>query len=287
MEENKMYCNITMKAALIAAGLSLAAISAAAAADPVWSRIESSGKLVCGAIPNDPVGSWQDRASGQWEGYEIELCRAIAADLSKEMAHEIQPEFKETSWGTVVLDIQSNKIDIWPGMSATAARKKAVSMVGPLYSLAICGVTAKNFSGGDTWESLNKPNVRIATVAGTSQEGPIKELTPKATHISLPEFSQVALAVQSGRADIMGADILRCLPVPKTAPDAFGRVVFPKKVYSMPSSAGLSKSAVDLTPWLQKWADKNREAGNIKSIFLKVLNKAGYDVSLVPSEVQF
>ena len=285
-----MKPNTAVNAILIVASLNLGAITAAAAAtatDPVWSRIESSGKLVCGAIPNDPVGSWQDRKTGQWEGYEIDLCRAIATDLSKEMGRKIQPDFKETSWGTVVLDIQSNKIDIWPGMSATAARKKAVSMVGPLYSLAICGVTSKKFTGGDTWEGLNKSDVRIATVAGTSQEGPIKKLTPKATHISLPEFSQVALAVQSGRADMMGADILRCLPVPKTAPDAFGRVVFPKPVYSMPSSAGLSKNAVHLTAWLQKWADKNREAGKIKSIFLKVLNKAGYDISLVPSEVQF
>lgn len=280
--------NIKMQSVLIAATLSFASMTAMAAdADPVWNRIESSGKIVCGAIAADPIGSWQDRETNQWKGYEIELCREIAKDLGKEMGRDIQPSFKETTWGTIVLDIQSNKIDIWPGMSATEERKKALSMVGPLYSLAICGVTRKNFTGGDTWESLNKPEIRIATVTGTSQQAPVKERTPNATHVTLPEFAQGALAVQSGRADILGADILRCLPAPKAAPGAFGPIIFPKPVYSMPSSAGLSKNATRLSAWLQTWADKKRENGDIKQLFLKVLGEAGYDINSIPADVQF
>lgn len=275
-----------IKSVLAAAGICLS-FSGIAHADPVWDRIQSSGKIVCGAIPNDPVGSWQERGSDKWEGYEIDLCRAIASDLSKQMAKEITPEFRETSWKNIVLDIQSGKIDLWPGMSATPEREKALSMIGPMYGLAFCGAASKNFTGGDTWESLNKPSVRIATVTGTSIETAFKQGAPKATHITLSEFAEVALAVQSGRADIMGADALRCLSIYKTASDAFSRIVFPSPVKSLGSSAGVLKSADRLTAWLKGWSEKKQAAGEIKALFVKVLKQAGFDTSIIPPEVQF
>lgn len=270
--------------AAVAAGLSAAA---SAAADPVWDRIKSSGKIVCGAIPNDPIGSWVDRSSGQWQGYEIELCHAISADLSKEMGKKIVPEFRETSWKTVVLDIQSEKIDIWPGMSATPERQKALNMVGPMYVLTFCGVPNKNFQSAGTWESLNKPSVRIATVTGTSVETAFKKLAPQATHITLTGFDEVSLAVQSGRADVMGADVLRCLTVLKDAPKVFGKVSFPTPTFSMGSSAGVAKNADQFAAWLEKWSKEKQASGAIKAMFTKTLDKAGFDTSVIPPEVTF
>ena len=60
------------------------------------------------------------------------------------MGRKIVPEFRETGWKTIVLDIQANKIDIWPGMSATPERQKALSMIGPMYGLSFCGVPSKS-----------------------------------------------------------------------------------------------------------------------------------------------
>jgi polar amino acid transport system substrate-binding protein len=272
--------------ATVALGAGLAA-AGTASADPVWDRIKSSGKIICGAIPNDPIGSWVERSSGQWQGYEIELCKAIAADLSKDMGKTITPEFKETSWKTVVLDIQAEKIDIWPGMSATPEREKALSMVGPIYVLTFCGVPNKNFQSSGTWESLNKPGVRIATVTGTSVETAFKKLAPNATHVTLTGYDEVTLAVQSGRADVMGADVLRCLTVLKDAPKVFGQLSFPTPTFSMGSSAGVVKSADQLSAWLTKWSKEKQASGAIKALFTKTLDKAGFDTSVIPPEVQF
>ncbi|WP_250517924.1 transporter substrate-binding domain-containing protein [Caballeronia sp. INDeC2] len=260
---------------------------ALAHADPVWDRIRSSGHLVCGAIPSDPIGSWVDPKTGQWEGYEIELCRQMASDLSKTMGKKIEPEFRETGWNTVVLDIQSQKIDIWPGMSATPERQKALSMVGPIYTLAMCGMVGRNFQTKDTWADLNKSNVRIATVTGTSVETAFKKTAPEAQQVTLAGYSEVTMAVQSGRADLMGADVLRCLNVAKSAPNAFSGVVYPKPIQSLDSSAGVLKSADHLTAWLQKWADEKRTSGDVKKLFLSVFQKAGLDASKIPPDVQF
>ncbi len=278
--------NLVLKLTLAAVGICLAAVGPALA-DPVWDRIQSSGKIVCGAIPNDKVGSWIDRATGQWEGYEVELCRAMALDLSKDMGKDIAPEFRETSWKTVVLDIQSNKIDIWPGMSATPAREQALSMVGPMYGLAFCVVSGKSFVAGDAWEALNKPDVKIATVTGTSIETAFKKFAPNATHITLAEYADVTLAVQSGRADVMGADALRCLNVLHSAPNIFGKITFPTPVQSMGSSAGVLKNAEHFSAWLKSWSEKKQASGEIKTMFVKVLDKVGFDTSVIPPEVQF
>ncbi len=272
---------------LATAGLLALSAPTTSHADAVWDRISGSGKIVCGAIPNDPIGSWMDSKSNQWEGYEIDLCRQIADDLSKAMGKKITPEFKETSWSGVVLDIQSQKIDIWPGMSATPERQRALSMVGPIYDLAFCGMVRAGFDASDTWDALNKPEVRIATVSSTSVETAFKKMAPNATHITLPGYAEVTLAVQSGRADIMGADVLRCLIVSKNAPTAFKGIIFPRPVQSLGSSAGVIKTADQLTAWLTKWSQDQKSAGGIKKIFLQVFEKAGLDPSKVPAEVKF
>ena len=281
-----MKCWSTLRP-LVAAFLLALSVPSPAQADPVWNRIKDSGKLVCGAIPSDPIGSWVDLKTSQWEGYEISLCRQIADDLSGAMGKKITPEFKETSWTTVVLDLQSQKIDIWPGMSATPEREKALSMVGPIYTLAFCGMPRVGFETAETWEALNRPEVRIATVSSTSVETAFKKLAPKATHVTLPGYAEVTLAVQSGRADIMGADVLRCLSVAKNAPNAFKSIVFPRPIESLGSSAGILKGADQFAAWLQKWTDEMKQAGAIKGIFLKVFEKAGLDATKVPTEVQF
>src|SRR5665213_359202 len=219
------------------------AMNGEAKADPVWDQIHQTGKIICGAIPNDPLGSWIDPKTQRWEGYEIELCRAIAKDLSSAMGKPISPEFRETTWATVVLDIQSRKIDIWPGMSATEERKKALSMIGPIYDLAYCAVDRKGFDVGQNWNDFSKPTVRIATITGTSIETAFKTFAPNANNLTFPGLSEVTLAVQSGRADAMGTDALRCLNILKTSPDVFGKVVFPKPYKSIGSSAGLIKGS--------------------------------------------
>lgn len=258
-----------------------------ARADDVWDHIQSTGKIVCGAIPNDPLGSWIDPKTHNWEGYEIDLCRDIAKGLSTTMGKTITPEFRETTWATVVLDIQSRKIDLWPGMSATEARKKALSMIGPMYDLAYCTVNRKGFDVGKKWSDLNTPKVRIATVSGTSIETAFKKFAPDATHMTFKDLSEVQLSVQSGHADMMGSDALRCLNIMKTAPNVFGRVVFPEPYRSIGSSAGLILSSDKFSAWLTKWVAENRTNANIKKVFVKVMDNAGFDTGIIPPELTF
>ena len=168
-------------------------LTAAAADNPLWKKISDTGVIVCGAIAGDPVGSWRAPGKDEWYGYEIGLCRSIAADLGKAMGKTLRVEFLETTWKTVVLDIQSGKIDLWPGMTETDERKRAIDMAGPMYALPNCVVNRKGLAAMPNWTDYNNAKLRIAAVTGTVTERTVRtELAPLAQQFSFRDLTEAS-----------------------------------------------------------------------------------------------
>jgi polar amino acid transport system substrate-binding protein len=254
----------------------------------LWDKVSESGGLVCGAIPANPIGSYKVGTSENYEGYEINLCRQIALDLSIAMKKQINLKLQETSWSTVVLDLQSGKVDIWPGMSVTPERVKAIDMAGPMYELAHCAVNRKGMAGLKTWEDYSKPSVRIASVTGTSDEKAAREFAPNATILSFKETSEAILAIQAGRADAHVTNILTCIDILEKNPNVFGDVVIPTPVHSLPSSAGMRRDGDErFYKWLQSWAETSRTSGKVRWLFYDAMQRAGFDTSKIPEGFSF
>ncbi|MGE0798361.1 MAG: transporter substrate-binding domain-containing protein [Lautropia sp.] len=277
--------------ARIATALALTATAPLAFAQEggLWKKVADSGVLICGAIPGDPVGSWKVPGKDEWLGYEIGLCRAIAADLGKAMGKTLKIEFHETTWKTVVLDIQSGKIDLWPGMTATEERKRAIDMAGPMYQLPNCMVNRKGLPAMPNWVDYNYPKLRIATVTGTVTERAIRtELAPNAVNLSFKDLTEATLAVQSGRADSVGLDILRCLSAMKAAKDLFGGIVFPEPIRATGSSAGMRKDNDGrLHTFVQRWSEESAKNGVTKKVLLDAMAAGGFDITMLPENVRF
>jgi polar amino acid transport system substrate-binding protein len=259
-----------------------------ARAQNVWDKIYDTGQLVCGAMSGSPIGSWSVPGPAQYEGYSINLCRQIGQDLSVEMGKPIMVDYQETTWGTVVLDLQAGKIDLWAGMSATEERQQALDMAGPLYELAHCMVNRQGLTGLETWQDYNNSDVRISMITGTSDEQAIKEHAPNATHLSFRQASEAILAVQAGRADAYGTSVLSCLRILNEAPEVFGEIVFPEPVQSLPSSAGIRRDGDGrFNAFVQDWADKNRENGRVGWLMIDAVRKAGLDAEALPEGFRF
>jgi len=193
----------------------------------------------------------------------------------------------ETTWTTVVLDLQSAKIDLWSGMSVTPERLKAIDMAGPMYELAHCYINRKGLEGLKTWDDYSKPEIRVAVVTGTSDEKAVQELSPKASILSFKDMSQPILAVQAGRADALGTSVLTCLDFKKRNPD-LGRLVFPTPIRSLPSSAGMRKEGDGrFQKFAQDWADKSRASGVTKTLIIDALREAGLNPDELPSGFSF
>src|SRR4051794_22745533 len=91
------------------------------AADPsVWNDIMNTKQFVACVVPEYQPYSWKDRASGEWKGFAADMARDVAKDL------HVQPAFVETSFKTVILDLQSAKCHAFFGFNATPERALAI-----------------------------------------------------------------------------------------------------------------------------------------------------------------
>src|SRR5690606_32403778 len=81
-------------------------------AETTWERVKGSGELrTCVIKAGQPHSFVNDQ--GEWEGLSVDM----AQDLSKMM--EVNLTYHETTWGTAVLDLQSDKCDIVFGLNAS------------------------------------------------------------------------------------------------------------------------------------------------------------------------
>lgn len=264
-----------------------ASLAIAQSSQSLWNKIQSSGTLTCGAMATNPPGSWKI-GPNQYAGYEINFCNQVAHDLSASMGKPITVAFHEITWSSVVLELQSGRIDIFPSMSVTEQRKQALDMTEPVLMLDECLVNRRGVPSHAAWSEYSKPEMRIATVIGTSDAQAVRELAPNATILGFKELAAASLAVQAGRADAFGTSIIVCLDTAKRAPEVFGDIVVPKPGRPLPSSAGMRRDSDHrFFDWMNQWVTNIRASGVNRRLLFDAIRQSGLDPSKLPSGVAF
>jgi len=104
---------------LIAGGAALLGTPAIArralATDSTYDRIASTGALRLGVITNRPPYFWQE--NGKWVGFSTQMGTDAAEAFSKAIGKPIRVDFVESSFATIILDIQADKLDVFFGLS--------------------------------------------------------------------------------------------------------------------------------------------------------------------------
>jgi polar amino acid transport system substrate-binding protein len=288
MEETRMRSFSLYGIAVGAVALLAAAgMPTTAVAQSTWEQLSKTGKLRVGVTPGREPYMWV--TNDVWRGFSIDMGKQIAEALENENAlgRKMEIEYVPTTFATVVLDMQSNKVDVYLGMSITEERKKAIDMYGPLYALAHVYINRKDFSPGENWTDYSKPEIKIASTTGTTDEAAGRKLSPNATFLSHREQTATILAVQAGHADAMVTSVLAGLDAMKKNPN-FARMVIPKPAVSLPSGGGTRKDNDGrFTAFLQGWAYMSRASGNTKKLILNSTKEAGLNPDLIPAEMEF
>lgn len=273
---------------LVAAALmSMPGSAAAQTKQSIWDTIQLSGIMKGLVLMDSRPGSWRDVSTGTYHGMVVNIERALIPELSKAMGKPIKLELVESTEPSRVLDLQSGKIDIALGMGATPERLKAIDMAGPLYDVPVCVIPGKGFQAGKMWADYNKPDMRISTPTGGTDEKAVQELAPKATILSFKDFGQIILAVQAGRAHVLAKTAFDCLDIKKRNPE-FGSIIFPEPIRGQPSMAGMRKDGDGrFYKFVQAWAEKSRASGLIKKLLLDGLREAGLNPDELPPEITF
>jgi len=274
---------------LIAGGAALLGTPAIArralATDSTYDRIASTGALRLGVITNRPPYFWQE--NGKWVGFSTQMGTDAAEAFSKAIGKPIRVDFVESSFATIILDIQADKLDVFFGLSYSEQREKAVHLVGPLYSLPEVALTARGSKLGDQWEAYDHPEVRVSVVVGTTDEQAARKFLQHAQIRGMKGTAEAVLDVQSGNSDVFITTVLTGLGALKDS-KSFDAMHVLRPVYTQPSHGGTRRDGDGkFAAFLQDWAVHYREAGRAKQAMLAAMQSYGLDVSQLPPDIQF
>jgi polar amino acid transport system substrate-binding protein len=256
------------------------------AADSSWDAIADRATLRIGVIAARPPYFWKE--NGQWAGFCVEMGHDLAEALGKQMGKTIAIDFVETTFGTVILDIQANRIDAFFGLTYSEQRANAVHMFGPLYALPEVLLTTKAFTPTEvTWTALDKPANTFSVVLGTTDEQAARRLLPHAQIRAMKGMAEAVMDVQAGYGQAMVTTVLVGLGAMKDSP-GFAAMLVPQPTVTQPSDGGTRRDGDGrLGVYLDGWAQQYRTSGRAKAVILAAMRRYGLDLDKLPPSVAF
>ena len=149
--------------------------SSALAESPTLKRIEDSGEIRIGYVPDAPPLSFEDE-DGNVVGYSIDLCRHIASAIRFDLGLEkIDVTFKPlVTMEDRISAVESNEIDIECGATTvTLSRRERVDFTLMTF-ITGSAILSRKDKAISTIDELDKK--RVAVVAGTTTEDVVRRV---------------------------------------------------------------------------------------------------------------
>lgn len=238
-------------ASAIAAALPIAAAAQPAPVESTMERVRRAGVLRISVLPGEAPFFRKDLATGEWSGAALDMARSIAGTLGVTLA------YVEGTYATSVLDLQSNKVDLAFALNPTPLRALAIGFSRPYYMNPICYLSRPSFHA-ETWADLNRPEVRIVTLIGSSSDPLLAHYTPKAQIVGAKNGDEAILLMQSGRADCISYGLLQALGASAKVPDLNHVAILKQPLAALPSAMGLQEEPDRrFRDFIDSWADFN------------------------------
>ena len=161
-----------------------------AAPGHLFDAIRKRGTLLVGTAWTIP---WSMRdPDGQWQGFEIDLARQLAADLGVDLTI-VRVPFRD-----ITDALQSGRVDlVVAGYSITPQRALVVDFSNPYADSQMELVLRKDLAGQD----VNRPDVKIGVRAGTTTEATASSRFANAKIMSYATTRELYAAVKAGEVD--------------------------------------------------------------------------------------
>lgn len=164
-----------------------------------YERIKHENKIIVGTkIDSKPFCFKED---GELKGYDIDLSRLIAKEL---LGNKDMVEFVELKAGDRIFALNSKQVDvIIASMSTTSKRYQIIDFSIPYY-VAGQALLTKNKSNINGLKDLNGKTIGL--VLGSTGEGTIRYLLPKAKVRSAKTYTEIFEYLKNGEVDAVLAD---------------------------------------------------------------------------------
>ena len=160
-------------------------------------EILKNGEIRVGTTGDWNPMTYNDPSTNEYQGFEIEIVTELAKDMGVKLI------LVPTEWKTLVNGIVSNKYDISTSASLSAKRALSTGYTNSYFKLATVPLTLKkNLNKFNSWNDINKSDVKIAVTLGTTQEQQARELFPNAQLNIIESPARDFQEVLAGRSEV-------------------------------------------------------------------------------------
>ena len=216
-------------------------------------RIRTAGVLKVSVVQQFPWASLNP--SQQWGGYDIDVCKRIAADL------DVKVEFLDTAWNGAADDVAQGVTDIAASLQPTPRRGLVVNFTRPYGTTQITLVANRQKAAGmTTLAAFNQPNIVIGVRGRSGGERLARELLGDAQIRVVKDEAEALNGLESGELTAMVA----VTPLPEIlAARAPAHIVQPlaQPLRKRSEALAVRIEDTDLLAWLNIWLDYYEENG--------------------------
>ncbi|WP_445322388.1 transporter substrate-binding domain-containing protein [Paenibacillus sp. IHBB 10380] len=186
---------VLMAAALIFTGCS-------SKEDTTLGAIKERGKIVVGVKYDTKLFGLKDPATGNVEGFDIDIAKALAKKI---LGDETKIELKEVTSKTRIPLLQNGDIDlIIATMTITEERKEQVDFSNVYFK---AGQSLLVKSGSDIQSIADLANgTTVLAVKGSTSANNIREKAPDAEVLELENYQDAFTALKAGKGDALTTD---------------------------------------------------------------------------------
>jgi glutamate transport system substrate-binding protein len=242
-------------------------------------KLKGAGKIIVGVKADQPGIGFRNPATGQFEGFDIEMAKIVAAGLGFDPS---KIEFKETVSKNREAFIKNNTVDIViASYSITPDRRQVVSQVGPYYEtgqqLLVREEDKSRITGPDKLKG-----VKVCSVTGSTSIKTVEEQYG-AQPVPFSTYTECVQQLLSKSVDVVTTDGAILLGYAAQQPDKLEVVgpAFSKEAYGI----GFKKPGGGLEPterpdqafcdFLSTTIQKSFQDGAWKKAFDATLGKSG------------
>lgn len=230
--------------------------------------IAERGRLVVGVDQNTQLFGVRNPATGQLEGFDIDIAREIARAIFGD-PDRIQLKVVDASQRESFL--QSGLVDmVVRTYSITCARKQLVDF-STVYYYANQKILAPKGSGIDSPAALS--GKRVCAVSGTTSLAKLFELNPRPTLVSATTWTDCLLMLQQGQVDAISTDdaVLAGLK----AQDRLNMEMSTSSLGVEPYGIGVKKENSDLVRFVNGVLERIRDDGTWERLYEARLQELG------------
>src|SRR5690606_6463677 len=178
-----------------------AVIAAAAWAGPAAASqlddIKARGTIVCGTQNASAPDGYQDPATREYVGYDVDMCKAVAGQMGLKVQH------KPVSTEARIPEVKMGRVDMMAGAVAWLPKRAEQVDFSDQYLQGYIKVLVKEDSGIKTLVDLK--DKKVCASSGSSSAAIAQKVLPDAQVLTFQNISQCYVGLQSGKVAALPA----------------------------------------------------------------------------------